>query len=104
VAGLQDLVGPDDPAALSGVRSESGRWRLAFDPATLAVGRPDVAGLLAAARAPVVWARGEHDPLVSDADLRPLAGSHTVLPGLGHNAHVEDPAAIWALLAELGRD
>jgi pimeloyl-ACP methyl ester carboxylesterase len=103
IAGLQDLVEPDDPAALAGVTARDGRWQLAFDPAAFGVGRPDVAGMLAACRAGVRWARGEHDGLVSDDDLRAVAGDHAVLPGLGHSAHVQDPAAVLALLPAPGR-
>ena len=58
---------------------------------------PDMVGLLAQARCPVVLARGEHDPMVTDDDLAALVTHPVVLPGLGHNAHVEDPAAVLAL-------
>jgi pimeloyl-ACP methyl ester carboxylesterase len=47
---------------------------------------------------PVVLARGEHDPMVSSADLLALAPNSVDLPGLGHNAHVESPAAVTALI------
>ncbi|SDF86605.1 hypothetical protein [Pseudonocardia oroxyli] len=50
-----------------------------------------MSALLAAARGPVRLARGEHDPMVTTAHP-------TVLDGLGHNAHVEQPAAVAALL------
>ncbi|RQX20264.1 alpha/beta hydrolase, partial [Micromonospora chalcea] len=43
-------------------------------------------------------ARGEQDPMVSDAQLKELGVPVATLPGLGHNAHVEDPAAVLALL------
>jgi pimeloyl-ACP methyl ester carboxylesterase len=38
--------------------------------------------------------------MVSMAQLAALVPDPVQLPGLGHNAHVEDPAAIWALLAD----
>lgn len=95
VSGLTGLVGPGSPAATAGLRERDGRWRLALDPRAFAVGAPDLPGLLAAGRARVVLARGEHDPMVSAADLPPAA---VTLPGLGHNAHVEDPAAVLALV------
>lgn len=99
VSGLAGLVDPASDAALSGVVPADGGWRLALDPRAFGVGDPDVAALLARAGVPVVLARGEHDPLVSDADLRALGVAPVVLPGLGHNAHVEDPRAVAALLA-----
>lgn len=100
VSGLAGLVDPDSDLAGAGVVPEGdGRWRLALDPRAFGVGEPGVAALLAAATCPVVLARGEHDPMVSDADLRALGVEPAELAGLGHNAHVEDPAAVAALLA-----
>jgi pimeloyl-ACP methyl ester carboxylesterase len=63
---------------------------------------PDVGGLLARARCPVVLARGQHDPLVTDDDLAVLVAGPVVLSGVGHNAHVEDPAAVLALASRFG--
>jgi pimeloyl-ACP methyl ester carboxylesterase len=77
---------------------DGGRWRLAQDPPTFAVGAPDMAGLLAAARATVILARGEHDQMVTGDQLAELGASATALSGLGHNAHVEDPPAVLRLL------
>jgi pimeloyl-ACP methyl ester carboxylesterase len=97
-AGLHGLVDPDHPAAAAGVVDVDGRWRPAFDPRAFAVGEPAVAGLVSAAPVPVVLARGEHDPMVSDAHLADLVPDPVVLPGLGHNAHVEAPSAMAPLL------
>ena len=97
VSGLAGLVGPDDPVVDSGVVGEGNGWRLAQDPRTFGVGVPDMAGLLAAAGCPVVLARGEHDPMVSHEQLAALVDDPVTLPGLGHNAHVEDPPAVLAL-------
>ncbi|GAA4535464.1 hypothetical protein [Pseudonocardia xishanensis] len=47
---------------------------------------------------PVTLARGERDPMVSDADPAALVPAPVTLPGLGHNTHVENPAAVRALL------
>ena len=75
-----------------------GRWRLALDPAAFGVGRPDLAGLLAASQARVVLARGESDHMVDDGQLAELPTEAMTLSGLGHNAHVEDPRTVAALL------
>lgn len=99
VSGLAGLVTDDDPAASRGVREENGRYRLALDNAAFGVGAPDMTGLLGAARCPVTLARGEHDALNTDDQLRELVADPVSLPGLGHNAHVEDSAAIWSLVA-----
>jgi pimeloyl-ACP methyl ester carboxylesterase len=88
----------DEDAIDAGLSEKDGRWRLAMDPAAFAVGRPDMAGLVARSTAPVVFARGEHDPMNTDEQLAALAVEAVTLPGLGHSAHVEDPAACFALL------
>ena len=126
VAGLVGLVDGDAEVVRRGVEvGLDGRWRTTVEPGTVAAGAPDMAGLLAASRAEVVLARGELDPMVSTADLEAvLAGAPgaasggvspaglggpgrsgariesapVVLPGLGHNAHVEDPLAVAALV------
>jgi len=99
VSGLTGLVDPGSEAAAAGVAPDGDGWRLALDPRAFGVGEPGVTALLDRAGCPVVLARGEHDPLVSDADLLALGVTPVVLPGLGHNAHVEDPRAVAALLA-----
>lgn len=99
LAGLTGLLDADDPATEAGVVETAEGWRVAQDPATFGVGVPDMARLLVRADCPVVLARGEHDPMVSDADLRVLVPEPVTLPGLGHNAHVEDPRAVVGLLS-----
>ncbi|MFI7078674.1 alpha/beta fold hydrolase [Micromonospora sp. NPDC049903] len=98
VAGLTGLLGPEQPAVDAGLRQVDGRWRLAMDPAAFAVGEPDLAALLATIDVPVLLARGEHDTMVTDDQLRAYGVPVVTLPGLGHHAHVEDPAAVLALL------
>jgi pimeloyl-ACP methyl ester carboxylesterase len=97
VAGLTGLV--EESAAERLVTEVDDGWRLALDPAAFGVGVPDTAGLLAAARSPVVLARGAGDQMVSAAQLAALVPDPVDVPGVGHNAHVEDPAAVAALLA-----
>jgi pimeloyl-ACP methyl ester carboxylesterase len=98
VSGLTGLLTPDDVAVEAGLQEEDGRWRLAMDPAAFGVGAPDMPRLLGEARAQVTLARGEHDPLVTDDQLAELTAVRKTLAGLGHHAHVEDPAAVAALL------
>ncbi|SBT37582.1 alpha/beta fold hydrolase [Micromonospora auratinigra] len=98
VSGLAGLFAPDHPVVDAGLRREDGRWRLAMDPAAFAVGAPPLATLLAGTDVPVLLARGEEDPMVSDAQLKEWGVPVATLPGLGHNAHVEDPEAVLALL------
>ncbi|HEY3734973.1 MAG TPA: alpha/beta hydrolase [Streptosporangiaceae bacterium] len=98
VSGLSGLLDADDPAVDAGLREQDGRWRLAADPGAFAVGVPDMARLLAESRAPVTLARGEHDPMNTDGQLARLGVPAVTLPGLGHNAHVENPQAAITLL------
>lgn len=95
VAGLTGMVSEASAERLV-VHIDDG-WRLALDPAVFAVGEPDAAGLLAAARSPIVLARGGGDPMVSAEQLAALVPHPVDVPGTGHNAHVEDPAAVAAL-------
>ncbi|MFI7649626.1 alpha/beta fold hydrolase [Micromonospora sp. NPDC049460] len=98
VAGLTGLFAPDHPVVEAGLRQVDGRWRLAMDPAAFGVGEPDLRALLAATDVPVLLARGEHDPMVTDAQLKELGVPVATLPGLGHNAHVEAPEAVLELV------
>jgi pimeloyl-ACP methyl ester carboxylesterase len=100
LAGLQGITPPDAPEAAPGVVHETEGWRLALDPGAFAVGVPDMVGLLAVAKCPVLMARGETDPLVSAEQIRALGVEPVVLAGRGHSAHVEDPAAVRALIAD----
>lgn len=107
VAGLSGLV----PALAAGVAPAGDGWRLALDAGAFGVGAPDMPGLLAACRAPVVLASGEEDPMSPPAHLRELRAEvagladrlaePVELAGLGHNAHVADPPALWPLLDRL---
>jgi pimeloyl-ACP methyl ester carboxylesterase len=98
VSGLAGLVPPGDPAVDAGLREQEGRWRLAMDPGAFAVGAPDMAQLLARSQAPVTLARGESDPMNTDEQLARLGTPTVTLPGLGHNAHVENPELSIGLL------
>jgi pimeloyl-ACP methyl ester carboxylesterase len=96
VAGLSGLV----PAVDAGVVQVDG-WRLSLDAAAFGVGAPDLPGLLAACRAEVILAAGESDPMSPAEHLRELRPDAVVLAGLGHNAHVESPKALWPLVERL---
>jgi pimeloyl-ACP methyl ester carboxylesterase len=98
VSGLTGLLPATDPAVDAGLRVHDGRWRLAADPRAFAVGAPDMRRWLARSRAAVILARGEHDPMNTDEQLARLGAPTLTLPGLGHNAHVQDPRASLTLL------
>ena len=100
LAGLTGLMTPDGVADAALAHGDNG-WTVAFDPAAFAVGAPDMAGLLAATRVPVTLAAGEHDRMCPADQLRKIVPDPVILPGLGHNAHVESPDALWPLIERL---
>jgi pimeloyl-ACP methyl ester carboxylesterase len=100
LAGLVGLVDPEAVPDVALVQGDGG-WSVALDPAAFAVGAPDMSGLLGAARGKVVLAAGERDPMSSKAQLSALVPDPVILDGLGHNAHVERPDALWVLLDRL---
>ncbi len=102
VSGLAGLIEPDSLAAVSGIVEADGRWRLAADNRTALVAGSDAAEIYRLARdhANVVLAAGEGDAMVPAGELRALSADAIVLDGLGHNAHVADPARVWSLIAK----
>jgi len=101
VSGLEPEVAADEAVLARGVRSLDQGFELAADPRTLALIVPSFATLRATARCPVMLARGECDPLVSRAEQLVLDPHSIDLADLGHNAHVEAPDMVLALIAAL---
>jgi pimeloyl-ACP methyl ester carboxylesterase len=101
VAGLSGLVPLESATAQAGVIERDGVWELAADPATVLAGGPDIRPMFDAARGRLIVATGERDPIAPPADLLPYAPQLRVIAGAAHNVHVEKPAAIAALVAEL---
>jgi pimeloyl-ACP methyl ester carboxylesterase len=102
VSGLAGLLSVDDGSVDAGLVELGGRWRLAMDPGTFAVGAPDMPRLLSDCDAEVVLARGELDHMNTDDQLSALGTRTATLPGLGHNAHVESPQRVIGLLDPYG--
>jgi len=97
VSGLSGLVEPDAPEALAGVAETDGGFRLAADQGIYAAVGPAVGEFHRAANAPVRLAAGEADPMVTLAEMQALDPQAALLPGLGHNCHVEAPERVWEL-------
>jgi pimeloyl-ACP methyl ester carboxylesterase len=100
VAGLKGLLDPASPAAAVGVVEEGGRFRLAADPGISGVVGPAIEDVVAAMRAPLRLAAGERDPMVTLEQMRRFDRDAVLLPGVGHNPHVEAPELVWRLLEE----
>ena len=96
---------PRTPQILAaGVVQEEGAWRLAQDPRTFAVAGAPFGSLAASATARIVLARGAHDPMVSLDELQQHPGRACEISRVGHNAHVEAPGEVLALLDALMAD
>ena len=101
VSGLDTTIAPDEAWLRHGITQTERGWRLSQDPRTFEVAGAPFTPLAAAARSPLVLARGEHDPMVSIDELQ-LHCPHTYeIAAAGHNAHVEKPAAIVGLLERI---
>lgn len=100
VTGLKGIVAQDSDLARTGIIEERGKWRLAADNRAAAVAYANTRDIYAAARAPILLATGEQDRMVSAEESRDLDADAKVLPGVGHNAHVENPYAFWELIAD----
>jgi pimeloyl-ACP methyl ester carboxylesterase len=98
VSGLDEKVAPGEEYLARGIVQTPEGFRLAQDPRTFAVGGAPFDSLVRSARCAVFLARGEHDWMVSLDQLRAHRADALDLPGLGHNAHVEDPGAVVALI------
>lgn len=103
VAGLAGLVDPASPAAAAGVAAEQGKFRLAADPRTNRLDWTDFPALARLASAPLHLLCGALDTVARPESMQRLGAEVTVLAGLGHNPHVEAPAAFWrAIESDLG--
>jgi pimeloyl-ACP methyl ester carboxylesterase len=100
VSGLKGLIDPASPVALSGIAEEAGRFRLAADPRINSVVGPPIEDLIAAMRAPLRLAAGERDPMVTVEQMRRVDARAVIIPGTGHNPHVEAPEFVWSLVTE----
>jgi pimeloyl-ACP methyl ester carboxylesterase len=100
-AGLVGLVPPDSPSVAAGVEEVADGWRVRLDQRAFGVGAPDVPALLAAAKADTILTAGERDPMCPPEHLREVAPDAVVLPGVGHNVHVESPLTLWPILDRL---
>jgi pimeloyl-ACP methyl ester carboxylesterase len=95
VSGLFGLVEASDPAALSGVRPEGEKWRMAADPMINAAAGPEFAPLVRAMQSPLKLGAGSKDPMVNAGDMAPYDPQPRIIEGAGHNAQVEKPAELW---------
>lgn len=104
VSGLSADIAPAPQTLARGIVRGADGWRLAQDPRTFAVAGASFASLVASASARLALARGASDPMVTAEELRAHVGEAHTIANAGHNAHVEQPAAVVALLERLIHD
>ena len=97
---MSGLLGNREVMARSaeiGIADENGKFRLAADQAifgSAALGVPALLGL-----AKCTLATGENDPIAPPASFAAFVLEAAVIPGAGHNVHIEQPQAIWSMFA-----
>ena len=101
VSGLTPEIAADASWLSRGVVEVEEGWRLSQDPRTFCVAGAPFSTLASSANARVALARGQHDSMVSTGELRAHSRYVEELEGAGHNAHVEKPESIVALLEQL---
>lgn len=101
VAGLTQEIAADASWLSRGVVKADEGWRLSQDPRTFAVAGAPFSTLASGAQARVLLARGEHDRMVSTEELRMHSAHVEEIKGAGHNAHIENPEEIVALLEQI---
>lgn len=94
-AGLKGLAAIDSPVARTGVEANGERFRTAFNTQVFGGTGKDVPESMRLCRTPLRLATGEHDAMAPLAPMRALDPDAVTLPGVGHNAHWEDPEAVW---------
>jgi pimeloyl-ACP methyl ester carboxylesterase len=100
VAGLKGLVDPASAEASVGIVAAEGRFCLAADPRVNGVVGVPLEAVIAAMRAPLHLAAGEHDPMVALAQMRRFDERAMLIAGAGHNPHVEVPEVLWRMVEE----
>jgi pimeloyl-ACP methyl ester carboxylesterase len=107
---VSGMTGPafTDEDRASGVTARDGGYGLSGDPGIAKAGPatgPELAARMRRVTCPVELACGDHDPGIEPADMAEVLGHPvTVLPGAGHNVHIERPDLIADLVERaLGR-
>lgn len=101
VSGLDATVAPEAAVLSRGVLQTESGWRLSQDPRTFAVAGAPFATLASSAQCRLVLARGVRDAMVSREELETHAAETAQIADAGHNAHVEKPEVVVALLEQL---
>lgn len=98
VSGLVGLCDPSSREASHGIVEANNGFTLAVDPAVFSAVGPSITEILNRVSVPLLLAAGSEDAIAYRHDAQDEHPLTTVLPGLGHNSHVQRPEAIVELL------
>ena len=101
-AGLKGLAEIDSPVARAGVEPHGERFRAAFNTQVFGGTGKDVAESMRLCGASLRLASGENDEMAPIDPMRAIDPDAATLPGLGHNAHWENPEAVWRFVLAVG--
>lgn len=104
MSGLDESVAAEESTLARGIAKTEQGFRLAQDLRTFMVAGAPFTTLATSASTRLMLARGERDAMVSLAELREYHSDAQDIVGAGHNAHVENPAAVAMLLGQLLAD
>lgn len=104
VSGLIGLVDIDSPELANGVVAKNGGFCLAADTNILQSSGLSIGELIKPIKCPVRLTCGANDKLVSVQQLRNFDDGALEIPNAAHNAHVENPTAIWQAIKDFERE
>jgi len=98
VSGLEGLVDPASEEARLGSIGGEGGYGVAMDPRVFSAVGPSIVDIMGAVRVLMRLAAGSADPMVSADEMRRFDPDPMIWPGLGHNAHRQDPETVWRFI------
>ena len=99
LAGLPPEAASQPNLLAGGIATAGERFRVAADPRVGSIGPPPpMAGLVVVAGAPIRLAAGELDQMVGVDELKKFDPDAVEIAGSGHNAHIENAAAVAELI------
>ncbi len=100
ISGLFGIVDPRSEEASIGIKHIESGYHVAMDPRAFEAVGPSIPGVFSQVSSSFRLAAGENDPMVTADEMRQIDKNAVVFPGLGHNAHCENPEAIWRVISE----
>ena len=104
ISGLFGIVDPQSEEASIGIRQIESGYQVAMDPRAFEAVGPSIPGVFSQVSSRFRLAAGENDSMVTADEMRQIDNNAIVFSSLNHNAHCENPEAIWRVISgELSR-